>query len=47
MIHTIHEQNRGVQLPDYRRFGLCLSGDESKGLTKLQTKANPGNRAKS
>jgi len=35
-----------VQVPDYKRFGLCLIGDKGKGLTKVQTKPNFGNRAK-
>jgi hypothetical protein len=45
MTRTNHGQNKSVQMPDYSRFALCLIGDESEGLTKVQTKPITGDRA--
>jgi hypothetical protein len=42
MIHPDQNRNRSVQVPDFSRFGLCLIGDESKALTKVQTKLTLG-----
>lgn len=28
-------------MPDYKRFRVCLIVDESKGITKVQTKPTP------
>ena len=42
MIQPDQNRNRSVQVPDFIRFGLCLIGDESKALTKFQTKLTLG-----
>jgi hypothetical protein len=47
MIPPKHDRGKSVKVPDYRRFGLCLIGDKSKGLTQVQTKPNPGDQEKS
>jgi len=46
MIYPDKNRNRSVQVPDCMGFSLCLIGDESKDLTKFQTKTSLGDRAK-